>query len=269
MQELLKLQVTNTVTIEKENIGQILLGIDARKSDGSIAPIKDLSQIDIGLFLKRTGDNSPTIVFDGHLSDLLEHLYCGSTKLEIVKEQTALGYNVQLDFSQLPYVLYGEDQFIIKFKCKIGDAFDSATIGDSSITLYTNPSPINVSSGLITTFDTIPVGNGKVKFDENIGSNVARVVLATDNVATFDASTNPRVKNSRLFAQGGYNEDFTAQELVAKNQFLMALNPDSPIRNLVHYSNANTLDDVNLEIDYDNQAVNETKILITRIEYNR
>jgi hypothetical protein len=132
--------------------------------------------------------------------------------------------------------------------------------------LYTNPSPALNPYGLIPLYSNYSVGTGKTNFEENIGNNVAKIVLATDNIASYNDSTKSKVKTSRLLAGDGYKEDFTLDELIAKNQELLSVNPDSEIRNLVHFVSTSVLSNVDLEVDYQAQVDNDAKILVTRLE---
>ena len=193
-------------------------------SGGDVAPItSSLKNIDLCIFLKRENSNSEKKIYDGNLEEILQHQYSGSTMLEVVKSETSRGYNFRIVFGQFPFILKGEDTLTVKFRAgKPSDSFTSAVLTGSTIKMYTNPSPTVNQYGLVPVYNSISVGNGKEKFDENIGSNVAKIVLQTDNASTFNDSTNPQVKNSRLHSASGYNEDFTIDELIAKNQKLIS-----------------------------------------------
>ena len=267
MQKVLDWQISNTEVVKKENVGEIMFTINPRKSDGTLAPLINLQNIDLSLFLNREGQARDEKIFDGSLSDILQHMYAGTTMLEVVQTPLATGYNLRLKFGSFPFVLVGDDTLTIKLNAgKPSDSFTNAVIADSTIVLYTNPSPQANPYGVVPTYVNYTVGTGKTSFDENIGSDVAKIVLATDNNASYNASTKTKVKTSRLLASSGYKEDFTIDELLAKNQEFLAVNPDSTIGNLVHYVSTNVLNDVDLEVDYVGQADNDAKILVTRLQ---
>jgi hypothetical protein len=267
MQKVLDWQISNTEVVRKENVGEIMFTINPKKSDGSIAPISDLKNIDLSLFLNRQGQTRDQKIFDGSLSDILQHLYAGTTMLEVVQTPLSTGYNIRLKFGSFPFILQGEDTLTIKFNAgKPSDSFTGAVIAESTIVCYTNPSPQSNPYGVVPTYVNYSVGTGKTSFDENIGSDVAKIVLATDNTSSYNASTKTKVKTSRLLSSSGYKEDFTIDELLAKNQEFLAVNPDSEIGNLVHYVSTNVLNDVDLEVDYVGQADNDAKILVTRLQ---
>ena len=267
MQKVLDWQISNTEVVKKENVGEIMFTINPRKSDGSLAPLIDTKGISLSLFLNRQGQARDEKIYDGSLSDMLQHLYAGTTMLEVVNTPLATGYNFRLKFGAFPFVLQGDDTLTIKFNAgKPVDSFTAGVLSGSTIVLYTNPSPQGNPYGVVPSYTNYSVGSGKTTFDENIGSDVAKIVLATDNIETYNDSTAPSVKTSRLISSSGYKEDFTIDELLAKNQEFLAVNPDSEINNLVHYVSTNTLNDVDLEVEYTTQAVNDTKVLITRLQ---
>ena len=267
MQKVLDWQISNTEVVKKENVGEIMFTINPRQADGTLAAIKDLQNIDLSIFLNREGQSRDEKVFDGSLSDMLQHLYAGTTMLEVVKTSLDNGYNFRLKFGSFPFILLGDDKLTIKFNAgKPSDAFTSAIISESTIVMYTNPSAQANPYGLVPQYVNYTVGTGKVSFNENIGDNVAKVVLATDNSEDYDSSLKARVKTSRLNSASGYKEDFTIDELLAKNQEYLSVNPDSKIKNLVHYVSTSVLQDVDIEVDYVSQADNDTKVLVTRLE---
>jgi hypothetical protein len=267
MQKVLDWQISNTEVVKKENVGEIMFTINPRKSDGTLAPLKNLQKVDFSIFLNREGQSRDEKIFDGSLSDMLEQLYSGTTMLEVVKNPLNTGYNIRLKFGAFPYVLEGDDTLTIKLNAGLpSDSFDSGVLSGSTIVMYTNPSPQANPYGLVAVYSNYTVGTGKVSFDENIGSDVAKIVLLTDNQETYNDSSKAKVKTSRLNSASGYKEDFTIDELLAKNQEFLAVNPDSEIRNLVHYVSTSVLQDVEIEVDYTNQADNDTKILVTRLQ---
>jgi hypothetical protein len=267
MQKVLQWQIANTEIVKKENVGEIMITIKPLKSDGSIAPLISLKKIDFSIFLKRQGGSRDIKIFDGSLDEILEHIYAGTTMLEVVKTSLPTGYNLRLKFGHFPFILNGEDRLTIKLNAGLpSDCFTGGILTGSTIMLYTNPSPALNPYGLIPLYSNYSVGAGKINFEENIGNNVAKIVLSTDNIATFNDSTKSKVKTSRLLAGDGYKEDFTLDELIAKNQELLSVNPDSEIRNLVHFVSTSVLQNVDLEVDYLNQVDNDAKILVTRLE---
>ena len=267
MEKLIPWQIANSETITKENVGEIMFTVKPVNSAGEVQGIKDLSKISIGLFLKRANRQEKKI-FDGDLNDLLVQTYAGSTMLEVVKTGLDTGYNFRIAFGQFGFNLQGEDTLTVKTRFgNPSDAFHATSVlTGSSIKLYTNPSPVLNSFGLVPIYDNYSVGVGETSFEKNIGNNVAKITLQTDRTAAFNDSDLASVKSSRLQSAGGYSEDFTIDELLAKNQELLSANPDSQIRNLVHFNSLQTLDDVLLQVEYSAQAVEETKVLVTRLE---
>jgi hypothetical protein len=267
MNKVLQFKIPNIETITNENVGEILLNINARTSSDALAVISNLNAIDISIYLKRENVRNETKIYDGQLRDLLEHQYANTTMLEVVKTGfSGTGYNFLLNFVNFPFILEGKDELIVKVKVTPSEAFTSATLSDSTMTLFTNPSPTPNPQGLVPVYTNHQVGFGNVSFDEDLGNNVARIVLVTDLVATYDASTKAQVKTARLYASGSYDEDLTDIELLAKNQVSLAVNPDSDIRNLVHYNSFKTLNNVKYKAQFSEAVDNVAKVLTTKLE---
>jgi hypothetical protein len=267
MQKVLDWQISNTEIVKKENVGEIMFTINPRKSDGTLAPIINLQNIDLSIFLNRDGMSRDEKIYDGNLSDMLQHMYAGTTMLEVVSKPLTSGYNFRLKFGSFPFILEDNDTLTIKLNAGLpSQSFSGGVLSGSTIMLYTNPSPQANDYGLVPTYTTFSVGTGKTDFDDNIGSNVAKIVLATDNEEGYNDSRKSKVKTSRLLSSSGYKEDFTIDELLAKNQEFLAVNPDSEIQNLVHYVSTSILSDVDLEVDYVSQVDNDAKILVTRLQ---
>jgi hypothetical protein len=267
MNKVLYFKVPNIETITNENVGEILLNINARTSSDVLADISDLSKIDLSIYLKRENTRNEVKVYDGTLVDFFEHQYANTTMLEVVKTGFSnTGYNFLLNFSQFPFILSGKDELIVKVKCTPSECFTSATLADSTITMFTNPSPTPNPQGITPIYTNHQVGIGNVSFDEDLGNNIARIVIVTDVAATYAASAKAQVKTARLYAANGYDEDLTNVELLAKNQIALAVNPDSDIRNLVHYNSFTTINNVKYKAEFDAAVDTVAKILTTKLE---
>lgn len=267
MNKVLQFKVPNIETITNENVGEMLININPRTSADVLAPISDLNKIDFSIYLKRENVRNEIKVYDGQFGDFLEHQYANTTVLEVVKTGFAVsGYNFLLNFNIFPFILKGKDKLVVKIKCTPSEAFTSATLNESNMTMYTNPSPTGNAQGLVPIYVNHQVGNGNVSFDEDLGNNIARIVLVTDLAATYDASVKPKVKTARLYASGNYEEDLTEDELVAKNQISLSVNPDSDIRNLVHYNSFKTLNNVRYKAEFTAAVDNVAKVLVTKFE---
>lgn len=254
----------NNEIIKDEIIGEILLHINPQTSVPAVANISDLNKITIGLFLKKAQQNETT-VFNGGLGDLLEHMYAGTSMLEVVKTKLSDGYNFLLNFEETPFVVSGQDEFRISINAGLpSEAFTSAVTAGTTMNLYTNPTTKGNSYGVVPLFRTYPVGNNEDSFSKSLGNSVSKIVIVNHPTDNYDTTTNAIPDTIQLSASGSFTENITGKELQARNQKLTAYNPSTPVKNLIHYAGT-PLNSVQYNVKFDDQCTKDHKVLTTQL----
>lgn len=268
MQDNFSFGVNYTTTIEKENVGSILFDVDVLKNDGSggreVAPISDLNKVSIDLTYLPKFSAKPIQIFSGYLNDLLIALYAQDPRYDVWTKKYASGYKIKLSFDALPFTLMNGDK--LKIDCNFNpDAFTGTLKSESSITIETLQSVKKNNLGFIPLIETFAITQGKENITETLGNKVQGITLVTDYVNTYDASTNAKVQTIDLQSKH-YNKSTTQNALIAENLEMLAINPDTNMRNLVLYSDPAFLDDVTLKAKFDKGVANGTKLIVTKIQ---
>lgn len=268
MQKVLSWGVPNITEISNENVGSILLNIKPVDSNGNIVTQQNLNKIEISLTLKRGEDEAKTI-FDGYLGDLLQFLYAGSTKLSVAqKHSSTLGFLVNLEFEQR-FNLSDQDVLTVKTDFRLpSNAFPTATLSNSSIVLYTNPSSVPNPNNYVSVYKAFQVPNSDVDFERHLGTNVSKVIFHSHPTNSFEQQLTDNVPTPitmELIADD-YHEDKSVIELIARSRMASAYNPETVVQNLVQYNSNRLLTNVRLKSKLTFGANVDTKILVTSIK---
>lgn len=251
-------------TVKNENIGGIILDIDALKTDDSVCDIKDLNKASIDLTIQRTNGAKDVSIFSGYLGDLIAAMYTQSTLYDIYTKKYANGYKVKLNFSALPIVLKGDES--LKIDCYFGtDTFEALSKTKSSVSVETIPSIVENPTRVIPLIQSYNVAEGRDNFEESLGNSVRSVIIATDLKETFLQSTNAKALKVDLFAQN-FDKSVTDNALFVENLEMLSINPDSEVRNLVVYRGQKPLNNVKLKVKFDDGVAKGTKILVTKLQ---
>jgi len=268
MQKVLSWGVPNITEITNENVGSILLNIKPVDANGSIVTNNNLNKIEISLTLKRYQREAQTI-FDGYLGDLLQFLYAGSAKLEVVQSgSSTLGFLINLDFEQR-FNLSDEDVLTVKTDFRLpSNAFPTATLSNSTVVLYTNPSSIPNPNNFTSVYKAFQVPNSDVDFERHIGSNVSKVVFHSHPTDSFEQQLTDNVPTpiTMELTADGYQEDKSAIELIAKSRMASSYNPETVVSNIVQYNSNRLLTNVKVKSKLTSGANVDTKILVTSIK---
>jgi len=268
MQKVLSWGVPNITEITNENVGSILLNVKPVDSSGAIVSQSDFNKIEISLSLKR-GQSDTKTIFDGYLGDLLQFLYAGSSKLEVAQaSSSSLGYLINLEFEQR-FNLTDQDVLTVKTDFRLpSNAFASATLANSTIVLYTNPSSVPNQNDFVSVYKAFQVPNSDVDFERHVGTNVSKIIFHSHPTASFETQiTNdePTPITMELTADG-YVEDKSAVELIARSRMGSAYNPETEVANLVQYNSNRLLTNVKVKAKLTHGANVNTKVLVTSIK---
>ena len=251
--------------IKKENIGAILLDVDALDTNGSVCAISDLNRIRIDLSIKRE-NREPLVIYKGFLQNLLNIKYQQSTQLELVLQKLDSGYKILLSMGAFPYTLFGEDKLIVDLNFP-KEAFTSCTNG--SVTIETIAADELNNSGAVQVYEDFIVVTGKSAFDENIGSDISAVLLEVDNSQSYDTSTLAKPVDVDIIARGDYTKKQTQNSLIAQNTHMLHYNPESEVKNLWLYkSNSKLLNDATLRIKFDKAVGVNSIIQVERLVFS-
>lgn len=254
-----------TETVKKENVGGIILDIDALQSDGTtVCNIADLNDCSIDLTIVKKGANDVTI-FSGYLGELLAALYTQTPKYDVYTKKYASGYKIKIGFGAFPLLLRGDTA--LKIECDFDTtAFALLDASKSSVAIETLPTSFSTNHGLVPLIQSIAVKAGTVNIDEDLGDSITSVVLATDFSATYDASTNAKPTKLDLYSMD-FDKSISENALIIENLEMLSVNPDSDMRNLVVYrSSQKMLNEVKLKTKLTSGAAEGTRILVTKLQ---
>lgn len=267
MQKVLDWGVPNSTEVKNEKIGSILLHIKSLTSGLTVANLISLAKIEIGISVKR-GNFGEKSVFDGYLSDLLQFMYAGTTRLETVLTKTSIGYLINLEFAY-PFNIGIND--VLKVKTNFGaapDSFTDATNSDSSIVMYTNPSALANPNNFAAIHNAFQIPTGDVDFEKFLGVNVGKVIFHGDPELSFDdqkIADVPLPLSCELIAMN-YGEDKTQVELLSTAKLSLSYNPDTEVKNLVVYNSNSLLNNLKTKIKLSKPATIHTKVLVTKFD---
>jgi len=252
--------IASEVVITNETLRGFVIDILSVKADGvTLAPIADLNKIDIDVILEKQGFQ-PFALFTGYLDDYLTGLYAQSTFYEVVKTARALRYQIPINFEGV-LKLGEKDNLRIKFKADLA-AFTAIANANSAISIESMTAIGNQT--LLPKVIVYPYGNSETNFDKMLGSNVSKIVLATDFTAGYEASVKAKLSTLSLIADNF--EDNSTEGVVFKNNASMLMNnPSNLVKNLVLYQNARIpLNNVKLRTKLTTGADTATKVITTQ-----
>jgi hypothetical protein len=264
MKKILNFDTPYDFEITKETVGGLALLVNAKQSDGAeglqIAPIADLNRISLEVDLVRANGREVKIM-RGNLDDNLLGYYAQTVKHALVRKETQDGYYHYIDWNPFAVALTGEDH--IRVRVTVGSAaYTSMRKTDSTIEFFT----MNVKEGTsrIPVIKSFPIGYNEDQIDEDLGSNITKIVAATDFAATYQASTEAKLTSGDLRAVG-LDKPFTGRQLYLENMHMFDNNPESDVEDLVIYTGA-ALDNVKLRASLDKPATAKAKIITTSLE---
>lgn len=270
MQDIIKLGEGFTKVIQNENIGSILFDIDVKTNNGGniqVADVIDWNKISIDLTYKNAFGGQPVQIFSGYLWDLLKAMYEQDPRLFVNTRPYKSGYKVKLNFENYPLTIKGGAK--LELACKFPkDAFGDSNLitPDSVINVETLPSTDENFQKVFPLIQTVAINEGRENFDEQLGNNINSIIVVTDNHKTYDDSTNAKVRKLDLYSDV-FEKSVTENALIAENLDMLAINPDSPMYNLVIYREANTLlNDVRLKAQFNKGVAQGTKIITTKLQ---
>lgn len=265
MKQKLEFDIYENIEVKNETLSGVLINFRPYKLDPAspgVAPdilcdLANYDEISIDLVIKRES-GSEVIIYEGYLESLLVALYGQTTRFEMAKKKTSVGYLVNLDLSPFAIQLTGKDVLLVKMKAD-RVAFTSTNKSISSITLETiraiAPTPF------VPVVRHQNIGNGDDQIDMELGDNVLKVIAATDFTAAYDASVKAKVVSGTLKARGNFEKVFTETLLYADNMAYFDNNPESDIQDLVLFWDKTPLNDVKLRAQLSLNADKDAKVL--------
>lgn len=263
MKQKLEFDIHETVSVREEALKGVLIAFNPRKAAAVaedpdvLCDISTLNKVGIDIVIKRANGNQ-VIVFEGYLDDLLIALFGQTTKYEIAKTKTSVGYLVNLDLSPYAIALQGKDELIVKMKVD-KTAFTGTTVSKSSIMFETIPALRGSSHVPQVRYKNI--GNGQTDIDMDLGDNVFKVVAGLDFGATYIASTKAKIESGVLTASGNFEKVFTENLLLAENYGYFTGNPESPVEDMVVMWEQRPVNNVKLRAKLTLPADKDAKVL--------
>lgn len=268
MVEVLRLNQPYTFKVKQESIKSILIHAQPKSSSGDPVSVGDLTHVTIDLTLRNDlNPNLSTQIFSGNLKDLLESMYCQTTYNQIIyRAHDQAGHFITLRFDDYPIETTANTYLEIKTNFS-QNAFPSAVLANSSVTLETIPSEVPNYNNIIPVIDTYYIGNNSNRFDENIGSDVVGLVSVIEHGKSLLQTQKAKISSMELTAFGGYNKSVSEAVLLAENyQIIGATRTGAYPTNYVLYNNTNApLDDSRLKISFTDNTDSTQKILVIRL----
>lgn len=260
MQKTVQFNVNREIEIKQETIGGFLLDITALQSDGAtVAAINDLNNIGLDVIVERQGQKGKYQI-QGYLEDILSALYSQTVTYELNKKQFENGYKIFINFNGSLQLRQG-DVLRIKLNAR-ENAFTLLDTSKSSINVETVPSFRGNTA--LPVVRTKPVGAGEINIDEELGNNVAKLVLLTDYANAYDVSTKSKIVNADIEASG-FSKTVSNALLEMENIHYLDMNPESDVRHMVVYWGA-PLHSVHFRAKLDIPAEADAKILTVHLE---
>lgn len=265
MQDNFDFGINYSKTVKKENVGGIILDIDALQTDGTtVATIKDLNKTTIDLVYVPARGREEKTIFSGYLGDLLSALYNQDPRYDVYIKPYARGYKVKIGFDNFPVTLLGDDALEIKMNFSV-DSYNSLSKVQSSINIETLEAVNRNNNRVLPSIKAYSVTQDSENIDLDLGTDVLGILMMTDHKATFDASTNATVRRVDIFSDD-YNKSASENALIIENLEMLAINPDSDMRNMWLYRSDVLLRNVRLKADFKAGTAVGTKVIVTRLQ---
>lgn len=261
MKQKLEFDIHETVTVREEALKGVLLTFNPLKDVAgtpTLCDINTFNKVGIDIILKRANGNQ-VILFEGYLDDLLIALYGQTTRYEIAKTKTSVGYLVNLDLSPYAIGLTGKDEFVVKLKAD-KTAFVSTTIGLGSSIMFETV-PALRGTAFVPQVRYKNIGNGNQEIDMDLGDNIFKIVAGLDFTATYIASQKAKVESGVLTASGNFEKVFTETLLLSENYHYFTGNPESPVEDLVILWEKRPVNNVKLRAKLTAAADKDAKVL--------
>lgn len=265
MQDNFQFGVNYTKTVEKENVGAIILDIDALQTDGTtVCTIKDLNKTTIDLVYRPAHGREEKTIFSGYLGDLLSALYNQDPRYDIYTKAYTKGYKMKIGFDNFPITLLGEDKLDIRMNFSV-DSFNLLSKTNSSVTIETLQTEKPNVHRVLPHIKAHSVTQDSENIDMNLGDSVLGILMMTDVKNDFDASTNATVRKADIFSRN-FDKSATENALIIENLDMLAVNPDSKMRNMWLYRSDTLLNDVKLKADFNAGTAVGTKVIVTKLQ---
>jgi hypothetical protein len=245
--------VTNSIVFKNETINGFNIGVNAQKTDTTLATLASANKIGVDIVLTREG-YKPVTMYSGYLLDLFNILYGQTTMYASALEARGTKYNFPVDFGG-NLVLQGDDELEVKIYMD-QNAFTSLVLANSSVFVETIQS-YGIQS-MMPVIDVKYVGVSDVRFSKALPGAISKIVLVQDLTAGYEASSKAKLSTLNLTAEN-FVFDASEDTVYAENKQMLADNP-SAINNLVLYT-GDLITDVNLSLKLSTGADADTKVI--------
>lgn len=251
--------ILESVVVKDETIKGFLLNFNPRVvTTLAQCAIADLNKVSIDILLKRAGKREPIIIFTGYLHDLILGMYAQSSKYDMLRTGTTRGYLMNISFGDSVVALRGADELEVRIKAD-PLAFTDLNKADSTLTFETMPAIGN--SPTVPQVKYYHIGNGEQQISMDLGDRINKIVCATDFTDTYDNSAKAALVDGNLTANGGFEKDFTEEQLYSENREMLRVNPETAVEDLVIYWSPVALSNVKLRAKLDIAADKDAKVI--------
>lgn len=264
MQKQLDLNLNHQFSVKNENLGGFLLSITPKLADGNPTVIADLNRVSLGIKLKNKRTKKDVVIFNGFLQDFLIALYAQTTEYDINIEQVDGTYHMFFEFGQFPIKTTADVE--LEFTLNVSDAaFTDCDASKSTCVFQSYQVSELPHTSHVLSVQSDQVGNGSLNYEEPLPNHVFRAIVTTDLGATYAASNKANVLEVDI-SSPNYNVSENEDLLIAKNQRLLAVNPDSDIRNLVVYNSATqALNNATMKVKFSEAVDNDAKVITVSV----
>lgn len=259
-EEIIQIGSNKVVTVTNENVGAVLLDIEALQADGTtVCDIADLNEISLEIAVYRHNQKMPKHVCNDYLDYILRGLTAGNLRYTLATTKRSKGYLIAIPFKGC-VKLQGNDR--MEIKCKINNAaFTTMNNGNSRVTVETvpaeNPSPV------IECVESVTFQAGDDKVNKVLGNNITKIVLVNDLTADYVASTKAKpTEGINMTANGGYENNASENLLLAQNLDMLQMNPETNVKNLVLYNDESPISGVKLISKFDKAVDLDARIML-------
>ena len=263
MQEVIQINVAQSVTIKKETVGAILLDFLTKKTDDSLAPISDLNKIYVELGVYRNGASKPKYVFNDYLDNVLSAMTAGTTRYEIATTAFNTGYLIALGLGGA-LNLQGNDYAVFKIRIQ-NTAFTALDVSKSNCTVETVSA--TKMQPFLNVIDSVSYQTGEDKINKELGNNLVKVVMCNDFTANYTASAKAKPTNGIVITGNGYNKDASENLLYTESIHYTQANPSTALKHLILYNNeSHLLHNGKLSCKLDQGVDASARIMVVRRE---
>lgn len=262
MEKLFRYGVKETMKVVKERLDAIVIDCGAVVTAGTLAAINDLKHIDVLVTLRRY-NQTPEVIFDGHLDEILTGLYAQEVEYLLAKKAFGLTYKFTLDLDGVLVLRDGDE---LDITIDAGSAaftnLDTAQ-ANSFVKAYTLAT--NGVESPISCVESYALNTGQNSIDMSCGDNVERIVCAFDFTSPYATSTKAKFASNITVLGRGYELSVPREAVEARNIMMFDDNPESDVNQLVVFkAKDQVMHDVSLKGRLDKAVDADARVIVKR-----